>query len=217
MTNSLACIFSPSHRTFYFHLIRWVFFSWKHFQLLLPLLSDIEILTPNWVAVTKLDLTSWLSSAQTCSVWFLVPLAWVLFKGLLSPHAGMEMSDGPPQQLIRMACEDPHDGRRSNSNRKKHGSTGSHTHNVDNLSATVPNRFRCTERAGQACLFRDCKMKSHNTLPPNCSSASWNSLHCLKHSLQQDVKTMWKSFFYWQFVAIYSSPGKQIISECSNF
>ena len=58
MTNSLACILSLSHRAFDFYLIRWVLFSWKHFQLLLPLLSDIEILgkTPNWVAVIKIDL-----------------------------------------------------------------------------------------------------------------------------------------------------------------
>ena len=205
MTNSLACILSLSHRAFDFHLIRWVLFSWKHFQLLLPLLSDIEILgeTPNWVAVIKLDLTSWLSSAQTCSVCLLVPLGGVLFKGFLSPHAGMEMSDGPPQQLIWMACEDPHDDQRLNPNWKKHGSTGLHTHNVNNLSARVPNRFKWTERAGQACFFRDHKMTSHNTLPPNCSSASWNSLLCLKHSLQQDLKTLWKSFFYWQFVLQY--------------
>ena len=149
------------------------------------------------MAVTKLNLTSWLSSAQTCSVWFLVPLGGVLFEGFLSPLAGMEMSDGPPQQLIRMVCEEPHDGWGLNSNWKKHGSTRSHTHSADNLFARVPNRFKCMGRAGPVFLFRDRKMKSHNILPPNCSSASWKSLLCVKHSLQQDVKTLWKSVFYW--------------------
>ena len=118
---------------------------------------------------TQLDIMTLFCTNLFC----LVPVSLgVLFEGFLSPLAGMEMSDGPPQQLIQMVCEEPHDGWRLNSNWKKHGSTGSHTHSVDNLSARVSNRFKCMGKAGPVFLFRDRKMKSHNILPPNCSSAS---------------------------------------------
>lgn len=119
MTNSLACILSLSHRAFDFHLIRWMFFSWKHFQLLLPLLSDIEILGDTKLSgshQTQLDIMTLFCTNLFC----LLPCSFrgVLFKGF-SPHAGMEMSDGPPQQLIWMACEDPHDDQRLNSKLEK--------------------------------------------------------------------------------------------------
>lgn len=101
-----------------------------------------------------------------------------------------------------MAREDPHDDQRLNSNWKKHGSTGLHTHNVDNLSARVPNRFKWTERAGRFCLLETIR---------------WSPIiHCLPIALQlletvflskntsstrsEDLR---KSFFYWQFILQY--------------